>query len=287
MNLLYKFFVHTVEASTPAIILLENVEGILKYFEQIQRDFSEIGYHLFPYNLNTKDFGFPQNRKRVFILGINKKYESISYILNTIFKDSIESEKNKVKFTLWDLIYDLPELTAKTDKNSTYSENSEWGFTYGKFTSNKTPYSNFINSKTNLNSPLLNHKSKYNNERDIEIYRLLKPGEGSNSKSIADINPYLNREDIFKDKFFKLLPDEVSKTITAHMYYDCHMYIHPFSSRGLSPREAARVQGFPDDYLFLGSPNEWYRQIGNAVSPILGRIIGRSLVKLLNHIYNV
>ena len=69
------------------------------------------------------------------------------------------------------------------------------------------------------------------------------------------------------------------------MYFDCHMYIHPFSGRGLTPREAARIQGFPDDYLFLGTPNEWYRQIGNAVSPILGRIIGKALNKILNRIY--
>lgn len=69
------------------------------------------------------------------------------------------------------------------------------------------------------------------------------------------------------------------------MYYDCHMYIHPFYARGLSPREAARIQGFPDDYLFLGTPNEWYRQIGNAVSPLIGKIIGEGLTKMLDRIY--
>ena len=61
------------------------------------------------------------------------------------------------------------------------------------------------------------------------------------------------------------------------MYYDCHMYIHPTQARGLTPREAARVQGFNDDYLFLGYPNEWYRQIGNAVSPLVGRAVGRAI----------
>jgi DNA (cytosine-5)-methyltransferase 1 len=63
------------------------------------------------------------------------------------------------------------------------------------------------------------------------------------------------------------------------MYYDCHMYIHPEQARGLTPREAARVQGFPDDYLFLGYPNEWYRQIGNAVSPLVGFEVAQALME--------
>ena len=69
------------------------------------------------------------------------------------------------------------------------------------------------------------------------------------------------------------------------MYYDCHMYIHPTQARGLTPREAARIQGFPDDYLFTGSPNEWYRQIGNAVNPILARFMGERLFLILDRIY--
>jgi len=284
-NQLYKFYLHTVELSSPDVFLLENVEGILEHVGEIQKDFAKIKYTLYPYRLNTKDFGFPQNRKRVFILGISDKHEKISFELQNMFNSTIQAEKGKVNFTLWDCISDLPNLKAKTERNSTHSESKDWGFTFGDFRTNTSVYSNFINPTKNLETPLLNHKSKFNNARDIEIYGLLKQGEGSDSESIADINPYLNREDIFKDKFFKLLPNEPSKTITAHMYYDCHMYIHPFAARGLTPREAARVQGFPDDYFLLGSPNEWYRQIGNAVSPILGRILGKALNKVLNRIY--
>ena len=284
-NQLYKFYIHTVDLSSPDVFVLENVEGILSHFSQIQNDFAQINYSLFPYRLNTKDFGFPQNRKRVFILGINNKLSKISNELNSIFNKAILTEKDKFNFTLWDAISDLPQLKAKSERNTTYLESDEWGFTFGKVKINSSKYSNFINQVNDLKFPLLNHKSKFNNTRDIQIYSLLKQGEGSDSKSIADINPYLNREDIFKDKFFKLLPNEVSKTITAHMYYDCHMYIHPFAARGLTPREAARIQGFPDDYLFLGSPNEWYRQIGNAVSPLLGRILGKALNEILNRIY--
>nr|WP_181718608.1 DNA cytosine methyltransferase [Pedobacter sp.]QJS06265.1 DdeI restriction endonuclease, DNA cytosine methyltransferase [Pedobacter sp.] len=284
-NQLYHFYLHTVELARPDIFLLENVEGILEHFGQIKFDFSKIGYSLIPYKLNTKDFGFPQNRKRVFILGIRDKYEKINSELKNIFESVIFAERSRYSFNLWDAIHDLPPLKAKTQRNSTNLEGAEWGYTFGDFSDSETPFSKLINKGFLGNIPILNHKAKYNNERDINIYGLLSPGERSDAASIAAINPYANRGDIFKDKFYKLLQNEVCKTITAHMYYDCHMYIHPLSARGLSPREAARVQGFADDYLFLGSPNEWYRQIGNAVSPILGNVLGKALRKVLERIY--
>jgi DNA (cytosine-5)-methyltransferase 1 len=265
---------------------MENVEGILEHLQLIKEDFAKINYLLFPYILNTKDFGFPQNRKRVFILGISHRQQKIATILNSIFNDTINRHKFNHNFSLWDAIGDLPILKAKTAKNSTYLESKDWGYTYGQFgLLNVTPYTTLLNNDCYIEAPLLNHKTKFNNDRDIEIYSLLQPGETSDSDSISEINPYQNRSAIFKDKFYKLRPNEVCKTITAHMYYDCHMYIHPFAARGLTPREAARIQGFQDDYLFLGSSNEWYRQIGNAVSPLLSTIIGKALNQILNRIY--
>lgn len=81
----------------------------------------------------------------------------------------------------------------------------------------------------------------------------MEPGDRSDDPKIADIMPYARRNDIFKDKYFKLENDKVCKTITAHMKFDCNMYIHPTQARGLTPREAARVQSYPDDYFFRGA----------------------------------
>lgn len=287
-NKLYKFFVHSVHQAKPDVFLLENVEGILAHIDVIERDFNAVSYRLLPpIVLNTKDFGFPQNRKRAFILGVHFKYEGILEELQNLFIDTVQGEQGKFSFCLWDAIFDLPEIEAKTARNRTYYECKLWGYTYGQFTEVHTPYTKLINNNCVSKTPILNHKSKYNNSRDIEIYSRLLPGEKSDAESIKDINPYKSRAGIFKDKFYKLQPNEPCKTITAHMYYDCHMYIHPYSARGLTPREAARVQGFPDDYLFLGSPNEWYRQIGNAVSPLLARVLGKGLNKVLKRIYSV
>ena len=133
-----------------------------------------------------------------------------------------------------------------------------------------------INKNREINY-LWNHKSRYNNENDLEIFRRLPEGENSLHESIQDILIYKNRKDIFKDKYYKLKRNEVSKTITSHMKYDCHMYIHPEQARGLSPREAARIQTFPDDYVFRGSLNSWYKQIGNAVPVKLAVIIAKEI----------
>ena len=277
-NALYKFYVHAVNQSRPKIFLMENVEGILKLYNEIQGDFAKIGYIVCePLILSPKDFGFPQSRKRAFILGINSDYEHMADELFSVFKETVLSKMQGHKYTLWDAISDLPELEAKTLKNATYVESKKWGYTVAGISGASTEYTQLINEGIPVQRPILNHRSKYNNERDIQIYQLLKPGEKSDAESIQKINPYKNRADIFRDKFDKLVADEPCKAITAHMYYDCNMYIHPYQARGLTPREAARVQGFPDDYFFLGSPNEWYRQIGNAVSPLMARVLAHGL----------
>ena len=285
-NVLYRFYVHSVSQSQPDIFLMENVEGILTVYDSIYHDFDEIGYITCrPLLLNAREFGFPQNRKRAFILGIKKEYSQIADELYGLFTNYIDSHRTTDVFSLWDAIGDLPMLKAKTLRNSTYSESKDWGYTFGGFHTAGTPYAQLVNHGLCERVPLLNHRSKYNNDRDIQIYQLLKQGDKSDAECIQDINPYKNRATIFRDKFDKLRADEPCKAITAHMYYDCNMYIHPYQARGLTPREAARVQGFPDDYLFLGSPNEWYRQIGNAVSPLMARTLGGGLKRVLERIY--
>ena len=94
--------------------------------------------------------------------------------------------------------------------------------------------------------------------------------------------PYKRRDGIFKDKYFKLQSNKICKTITSHMKFDCNMYIHPTQARGLTPREAARVQSFPDDYFFTGTLSQCYSQIGNAVPPLLSNFLCQGIEKILN-----
>ena len=150
----------------------------------------------------------------------------------------------------------------------------DFEYTYNEFY-------DFINDGRDIHK-LYNHKNRYNNERDIEIYRRLPQGANSLHESIADIMPYKRRNAIFKDKYYKLSEQEICKTITSHMKYDCNMYIHPWEARGLSPREAARIQTFPDDFVITGSQNMWYAQVGNAVPVKLAKAIGTGIMKFLN-----
>ena len=94
--------------------------------------------------------------------------------------------------------------------------------------------------------------------------------------------PYKNRSHIFKDKYYKLIENKPSRTITAHLRMDCHSHIHPSQVRSITPREAARIQSFPDNYLFLGPYLKTYMQIGNAVPPLMAKAIAQTIKNALN-----
>lgn len=166
-------------------------------------------------------------------------------------------------------------------KNATNVDSEESGAKIEKARSDfSNEYIELINQGRQYHI-VCNHKARYNNDRDIEIFGRLDPGDKSDDPKIADIMPYKSRNNIFKDKYFKLEPDKVCKTITAHMKFDCNMYIHPYQARGLTPREAARVQSYPDDYFFRGSYTKTYMQIGNSVPPLLGRAIAKVIKKYM------
>ncbi len=275
-NQLYKAFLTFLMYSSPKIFIMENVKGMKNKMDEILDDFNtyldnrySISYRV----LNAKDFGVPQNRERLIIIGNKVGIDS-----EEIFKNILKN-KNK-KFVLRNAIEDLPELKPNRIKNNTSIENYDYGFVNIKYDYIKTDFYDFINNGRKVEN-LYNHKNRYNNDRDIEIFGLLPQGSNSLHQSISHIMPYKKRNGIFKDKYFKLKYNEACKTITSHMRFDCNMYIHPTQSRGLSPREAARVQTFPDDYVFKGSQNNWYAQIGNAVPVKLAEVIGREIIKCL------
>lgn len=280
-NRLYIDFLQLAERFHSKVVVIENVPGILKYWDRIQFDLNSRGFSSRVFQLDAYDFGVPQKRVRVFIVAVKGlKQKNAESFLNHV---SLGIDNQRVEFDQTNLeaaLYGLPSLEAKTIRNSTHLENSEFGYTIGPVSKATNKYLDRINRDFSKGF-IFNHRTKFNNPRDINLFKCLKPGEYTTSEAFAELNPYKNRDHIFKDKFFRLHAKRPSKTITAHMYYDCHMYIHPTQHRGLTPREAARVQGFPDQYLFLGKPNEWYRQIGNSVSPLVGRVIARSILNAI------
>lgn len=275
-NQLYKSFVQIVDKVKPKFFVMENVKGMLKVKNQVLEDFSNIGYKVSAHVLNAKDFGVPQNRERLIYIG-----NCIDIDNELIFEEIINSSKNIPNYYLEDALFGLRELKASRVKNSTETDTESSG---RKIETNRSTESNDYIRLINQNRecPIVcNHKARYNNDRDIEIYSRMNPGDKSDDPKIADIMPYKSRSGIFKDKYFKLEPDKVCKTITAHMKFDCNMYIHPTQARGLTPREAARIQSYPDDYFFRGAYTKTYMQVGNSVPPLLGRAIASVVKKYL------
>ncbi|WP_252227913.1 MULTISPECIES: DNA cytosine methyltransferase [Clostridium] len=278
-NILYKYYVEGVRKLKPKFFVMENVKGMLSVADQVIEDFhnlEDVNYDVYYHVFNAKDFGVPQNRERLIYIGIRM---DISNGINKKAKDIIEEIENEIKnkstHVLSDAIQGLRKVNALTIKNSTELDSEECGKKIEKNKSfEENEYIRIIN-KGKTNSLVFNHKARYNNDRDIEIFRRMIPGDNSSSERIADIMPYKSRSHVFKDKYYKLKPNEVCKTITAHMKFDCNMYIHPNQARGLTPREAARIQSYPDDYYFLGSYTKTYMQIGNSVPPLMSREIAK------------
>jgi DNA (cytosine-5)-methyltransferase 1 len=276
-NKLYKYYLELLKNVRPKLFLMENVKGMMnkssEILEDIQNTLGE-DYTIDIILLNAKDFGVPQNRERVFVIGSRLENIAAKTITSNIY-----SQKVKKGFSLGNAINDLPKLQPKREKNTKGIESNEIGYKFRKADLENTVFKQFLNQ--NKTDYLFNHTNRFNNDRDIEIFSRLPQGANSLHDSIKDIMPYSSRNHIFKDKYFKLKESEVCKTITSHMKMDCNMYIHPNQARGLSPREAARVQTFPDDFIFTGANNNWYAQIGNAVPVKLAEMIGLELIKYL------
>lgn len=276
-NHLYKNYVEIVKRVQPKFFVMENVKGMLSVSNQVKEDFRAIGYEVECHVLNAKDYGVPQNRERLIYignrLGINNE---------DIFEEIKSLSKKIPNYFLKDAIEGLRKLEASRKKNATEEGSVQSGYLIEKNENfgEENEYISYINQDKKV-PVTLNHKARYNNDRDIEIYGRLYQGDRSDDPKIADIMPYTRRNDIFKDKYFKLEEEKVCKTITAHMKFDCNMYIHPTQARGLTPREAARVQSYPDDYFFRGAYTKTFMQIGNSVPPLLGRAVASVVKKYL------
>lgn len=273
-NILYKQFVKLLGIIKPEFFIMENVRGMKKVENQIEDDIKKSSgeeYSFYPLILDSKNFGIPQSRIRYVLIG-GKNFFSIEQIKSGL----LGKQKIKDSYKLKDALFGLPEIGTNPFKLNTDYESHKNGYNMLKVILEQNKFLKEINKNQEI-SYLWNHRSRYNNDNDLEIFRRLPEGENSLHDSIQDILVYKNRKHIFKDKYYKLKRNEVSKTITSHMKYDCHMYIHPEQPRGLTPREAARIQTFPDNYVFRGSLNSWYKQIGNAVPVKLAEVIAKEI----------
>lgn len=291
-NELYKYFLKGIEKILPKFVVMENVKGMLKVADQVVEDYgnikvekngSEYSYIVSYKILNSANFSVAQSRERLIYIAVrNDVSESRNIMPSDLFREIEDYCKNRPHYLLRDALEAIKPLEAPRIKNTNEVDSDTCGkkIDVNTYQGNENAYLALINGGRNI--PILfNHKARYVNDINYEIYRKLNQGDDASDEKIADIMPYTNRLHCFKDKYYKLIADRPSRTITAHLRMDCHSHIHPFQVRAITPREAARCQSFPDDYLFLGAYLKTYMQIGNAVPCLMAKGIATIIKKYI------
>lgn len=269
-NDLYKLYARFLRKYQPKMFVFENVMGIItanngKTWKNIKSYLRRVGYEIEWREQNSKDFGVLQNRRRMIIVGWLKN-SGLSYP---------EFEKIQSEALVNDLLYDLPALTPGTSSN--------------KYTRrNVRPYVLETGIRTN-DDVLTMHECRPNIDRDIQIYQLAVElwNNGHQRLKYYDLPDELvthKNTRSFVDRFKVVEGDEhCCHTILAHLSKDGHYFIHPDINqhRSITPREAARIQSFPDSYYFEGPRTAQFVQIGNAVPPMMARGIARGIKEQL------
>lgn len=291
-NELYKYFVKAVEQLAPKVVVMENVKGMLKVANQVAEDYENIrvrkedkvySYKVAYSVLRSSDFSVAQSRERLIYIALRSDIAEIKNITpNGIFDTIAKNNAENKQYNLSDALEGLRNLVAphKMGVGEVDTEESGRKIDVNPYKGNENGYLRLINQDRVF--PLVfNHKARYCSDVNQEIYSRMRPGDDATDPKIADIMPYAHRNDKFKDKYFRLYGDRPCRTITAHLRSDCHSHIHPYEDRAITPREAARVQSFPDDYLFLGPYLKTYIQIGNAVPVVMARGIAEIIKSVL------
>lgn len=271
-NYLFRYYAKFLIRYQPKYFVFENVLGLLtagnkKYLNEMIQLFESIGYSVAePKILNAEEYEVLQRRRRVIIIGHRGKR-------------NFQFPKLETKTNSWqtkrDLLFDLPKLKPGEElKIARYLK----------------PTNQYLEATKTRNGIdfVTQNITRTHNERDLEIYSIAIDkwlNERSRLK-YSDLPKRLqthNNTEAFLDRFKVIDPIGHSHTVVAHIAKDGHYYIYPDSNqvRSISVREAARIQSFPDDYFFEGGRTAAFKQIGNAVPPLMAEKIAASLKYLL------
>lgn len=296
-NSLFNEFIRVTSIIKPRMIIMENVPNLLKakteskqpVIEIIHKELSNLGYYVYHKVLNAADYGVPQNRERLFIIGSK-------IVLKNPFPSPTHKPMNVYNLlnanlpdyrTLWDAISDLPEIEARegTDEME-YSMN---------------PFNEYQKLLRTGSNKVYNHVSMKHSKRVIERFKAMKWGD-----SIADVpdehkphirgNTNIKSQKTYDQNNRRLPPDKPCHTIPASFYAN---FVHPYKHRNFTAREGARIQSFPDWFIFKGKATVvshklleregrndekylcQYNQIGNAVPPLLAKALAENVKPVL------
>jgi DNA (cytosine-5)-methyltransferase 1 len=267
---LYKQYGEFLKRYRPKLFVFENVPGLHTsgngvYFERMLEMFKKLGYTTEHKIFNAADFGVLQTRKRIIILGWKKR-------LKFHYPDY---KPIRHKYNIEDLFSDLPALKAGREMRIV---------PYADVT---TEYLKKFEIRNGIRFTT-EHTARPHNKKDLAIYKLaiekwLNEGKNLSNNEIPEDKRTQSNTTSFLDRFKVVKSNSLSHTMIAHIAKDGHHYIHPDIKqlRSISVREAARIQSFPDDYYFEDSRTAAFKQIGNAVPPLMSQKIAKRVKMLL------
>ncbi len=289
-NHLFKEYIRIAKELMPKAILIENVPGIISMgkgtvVEQIHKELQSLGYSVQHKILFAGHYGVPQMRFRTIFLAIRDngeiifpepKYDAKAVANFTGAKElcinplPLFQESLKPHTTVWEAISDLPEIESG-------SKNERVKYLYPK------PKSEYQGILRNGSAYVYNHSC--NNLGAINLQRLKHIPQGGSWRDIPfDLLPKglqrARRSDHTK-RYGRLDPKGLCSTVLTKCDPHWGSFFHPTQDRVISVREAARIQSFPDSYIFTGSITQQYEQVGNAVPPLMAKEIGESIIKIL------
>lgn len=265
-NFLYREYAKFLVEFKPKVFVFENVIGLItadkgSYFSRMQEHFRGIGYELDYTIQKSEEFGVLQKRRRIILIGWRKGFDFSYPIFNSHNHD----------FTTKELFTDLKKLKPGDDQNVT------------KYTRPANEYLSAFGLRNGADF-VTQHITRPHNKRDLAIYKiaidkLVNKGERLKYPDLPQELKTHKNETSFVDRFKVVNPNDLCHTMVAHIAKDGHHYIYPDLNqvRSISVREAARVQSFPDDYYFEGGRSAAFRQIGNAVPPLMAYEIAKQI----------
>jgi DNA (cytosine-5)-methyltransferase 1 len=280
---LYKHFLRFVNHFRPKIFVMENVLGIKKmqngaYFTAIQNEARQMGYRVIPVEINAWEYGVPQKRIRQLFIGtLSELPIFVPFQLIQKTHSFVPTDDGLAPIvTLGEAIEDLPTLTPG-DERVIQDYDPQLRTDYFKKYSGR-----FLKEILKIEDAekLTWHCARPHSERDLRDFARLHEGETCRralARGIVMEFPYDRRS--FKDRYTRQSRNSLCSTIVAHLKNDGLMFIHPTQLRSLTPREAARVQTFPDTFKFEGMRSHVFTQIGNAVPPLVGRVVGLGILR--------
>jgi len=278
-NYLYESYMRILNHYKPKFFVFENVSGILStkingklIIDDIFKDMKK-NYQILEDKeeilLNAVDFGVPQERKRVIIIGVRK---NLNIKVKDIYNDLKEIAKNQKTVTVKDAISDLPKILAGDGEEEISHKPKQL-----------SEYVKLLRSKQD--TKIYHHRARNHNDLDQERYKVMSKNKWTFGE-LLEKKPSLAhpKKRVFNNSYVVQYFDKPSKTIIAHLYKDGNQFIHPdyTQQRTFTAREAARIQSFPDNFIFPCSRTQQYKQIGNAVPPLLAKHIASVLKKYLN-----